>query len=41
MEDKKDISAQFCVVLGESASVMTQGGTGRGSEDRFAWMWPS
>lgn len=41
MKDKKDTSAQFCVVLEESASALTQGGWGQGTEDRFAWKWPS
>lgn len=31
---------QCGVVLEETASSLTQGGTGKGSESRFAYRWP-
>lgn len=36
----KNINTQYGVVLEASASELTQGGTGRGTESRFAWKWP-
>ncbi|MBX9804540.1 MAG: hypothetical protein K2Y18_02160 [Alphaproteobacteria bacterium] len=35
-----ELSPQYEVVLHESASELTQGGQGRGTEHRFAYMWP-
>jgi len=40
MKNQKGTNMQFCIVLEEPASMLTQGGTGGGTEDRFAWMWP-
>jgi hypothetical protein len=40
MEAINNINIQYGVVLEETASSLTQGGTGKGSESRFAWRWP-
>ena len=40
MENIENINIQFGIVLEEKASALTQGGTGRGTENRFAYMWP-
>lgn len=36
----ENINYQYGFSLETSASSLTQGGTGKGTEDRFAWMWP-
>ena len=40
-EVKNASSFQYGISLKETASSLTQGGTGGGTENRFAWMWPS
>ena len=39
-ETSASFNAQLGVTLEESASSLTQGGTGRGTESRFAYRWP-
>lgn len=39
-EVQNALNIHYGVVLEETASSLTQGGTGKGSESRFAWRWP-